>query len=148
MRAFCVLAMFVLPASVAGCDDEPTPARKDAATDGNTGPLTLDGGFDALPVVDADHAPACTVVAPTECPDAAPRYVDVQPIFTSRCVTCHWGEPGGPWPLSSYRHIADWSAVVRAHVQLCLMPPPESGMTMPDSERRLILDWMRCGLPE
>ena len=31
----------------------------------------------------------CTPIAPTECPDPAPHYPDVAPIFERRCASCH-----------------------------------------------------------
>jgi hypothetical protein len=107
------------------------------------GQQTLDGGAatDASAIV-------CTVSAPTACPDPPPHYRDVQPIFQSRCVDCHNGMIGGPWPLLQYSHVADWQDVVRAHLLACTMPPPDSGVPMTDEERRAILTWILCGYPE
>src|SRR5437868_1867863 len=51
---------------------------------------------------------ACSVPVPTTCPDPAPRYADVAPIFQQRCVTCHAGNPGGPWSLADYGPVSDW----------------------------------------
>jgi hypothetical protein len=98
-----------------------------------------DGGVDVA---------ACTVEAPTVCPDPPPRYADVAPLFQSRCVPCHYGAPGGPWPLLQYQHIADWSDIVRGMVLDCSMPPPDGGVTMTNGEREAILTWILCGLPE
>lgn len=91
---------------------------------------------------------ACTVEAPTVCPDPPPRYADVAPVFQARCVPCHYGAPGGPWPLLQYSHVADWYDTVRAFVLDCSMPPPDGGISMTDSEREAILTWILCGLPE
>jgi len=90
----------------------------------------------------------CTVTAPTSCPDPAPTYADVAPIFEQRCASCHSGEEGGPWPLKDYEHISDWQDVVRAEVLTCAMPPADSDVTIPDDERLRILTWIRCGLPK
>jgi len=36
----------------------------------------------------SDEPPsACDVPIPTSCPDPAPRYADVAPVFENRCVT-------------------------------------------------------------
>jgi hypothetical protein len=90
----------------------------------------------------------CTVQAPTVCPDPPPHWPDVSPIFQRRCVTCHNGMIGGPWPLMQYSHVADWYDVVRAMLLDCSMPPPDAGVEMPDEERVAILTWLRCGYPE
>lgn len=89
---------------------------------------------------------ACKVVAPTECPESAPRYADVAPILLSRCVICHYGAFNGPWPLSDYQHVADWRDFVRDDILNCSMPPLEGGVVMSNSERKRILEWIRCGL--
>ena len=89
----------------------------------------------------------CTVQAPTVCPDPAPHWADVAPIFQNRCVECHNGMVGGPWPLMQYQHVADWQDLVRAHVLSCTMPPPDAGVPMTDEERTAILTWILCGFP-
>lgn len=90
----------------------------------------------------------CTVMAPTACPDPAPTYADVVPIFEQRCASCHSGEAGQPWPLKDYQHISDWQDAVRGEVLTCAMPPADSGVAITDAERLLILTWIRCGLPK
>jgi hypothetical protein len=90
----------------------------------------------------------CTIQAPTVCPAPVPHWPDVQPIFERRCVLCHNGIPGGPWPLLQYSHVADWNDVVRAMLLDCSMPPPDAGVPMPDEERTAILTWILCGFPE
>jgi hypothetical protein len=93
-------------------------------------------------------APAqCNVPAPTACPDPKPRYADVMPIFERRCVMCHSGMKGGPWPLTSYSHVADWFDIIQAEVQACRMPPPEAEVPITVQERVQILSWIRCGYP-
>ena len=96
---------------------------------------------------DADDTEfVCNVVAPTECLEPAPRYADVAPILLSRCVICHYGAFNGPWPLSDYQHVADWRDFVRDEILNCSMPPLEGGVVMSNSERKRILEWIRCGL--
>lgn len=95
-----------------------------------------------------DAGPTCTVVAPETCTRPELRFADVQPTFQTHCVNCHYGQAGGPWPLSSYSDIADWSDVVRADLVTCSMPLADGGTNMTDAERLLILDWLRCGSPQ
>ena len=98
---------------------------------------------------DAGAAPfECTVEPPTSCPDPAPRFADVAPIFKQRCAGCHASNWSGPWPLDTYSHIADWGDVVRAHLLDCSMPPPEAGVPLPNEESVEILTWIRCGTPQ
>lgn len=94
-----------------------------------------------------DPTPSCSVPAPTSCPSPAPRYADVAPIFESRCVRCHAGEPGGPWSLADYGHVSDWQDTIRVSMRDCSMPPPDAGVPMTVEERVAILTWIRCGLP-
>lgn len=95
------------------------------------------------------QAPApCTVEAVTSCPDPAPRFADVEPIFKKRCSTCHVDNWSGPWPLDTYQHIADWADVIRDLVRTCTMPPPEAGMPLPNEEAETILTWIRCNTPK
>jgi hypothetical protein len=101
---------------------------------------------DASLTNDAAQA-ACNVTAPTACSTPAPRYGDVMPIFAARCTICHGQMEGGPWPLDNYEDIAHWADDVRATVVSCAMPPPDAGVPITDGERRLVLDWLRCGLP-
>ena len=96
---------------------------------------------------DVDANVECTVTAPTECPDPSPTYDDVEPILAERCVICHDGLQG-QWPLTTYTHVADWNAEVRAMVGSCTMPPPEEAIPMTDQEREAILTWLVCGFPE
>ncbi|HEX8699654.1 MAG TPA: hypothetical protein VF815_12500 [Myxococcaceae bacterium] len=116
-----------------------TPAPPQGEPDGGTGVP------DAGPGNDQPYT--CPVPAPTSCPDPAPRYADVEPIFERRCIVCHAGEPGGPWSLKGYGHVADWQDTIRPHVRECTMPPEDAGISMTLEERLAILTWIRCGLP-
>lgn len=90
----------------------------------------------------------CDVPAPTVCPDPPPRFADVAPLFQQRCVPCHFGAEGGPWPLITYRHVTDWYDFVRDDIRDCSMPPPDSGIPMTSDERQAVLTWLLCGFPE
>lgn len=98
---------------------------------------------------DAGDPPSteCRAERVTECPQPAPVFADVAPIFQQVCSTCH-SMPGGPWPLDNYSHITDWQDVIRDDLLTCAMPPPNQGVTLSDSDRQLILTWIRCGYPE
>lgn len=95
----------------------------------------------------APEPPECDVEAPTECPEPPPRYADVEPIFEQRCVVCHDSRPP-EWPLTSYRHVADWNDEIRAEMLRCTMPPFTSDVEMSTAERERILTWILCGYPE
>jgi hypothetical protein len=127
-------------------DAGPSPeARKsdaDAAAD-----ATSEASADAA-VPDAAARVVCNVQAPTACPEPAPRYADVAPVFTQRCVVCHSPMWTGPWPLDEYGHLADWQSDIRSHLLDCTMPPPDAGIPLPEEESLLILTWLRCGLPQ
>jgi hypothetical protein len=113
-----------------------------AACDKSPPVTNVDGG------VTDDAQYACTVQAPTTCPDPPPHYPDIQPIIQRACVPCHQGLPGGNWPLLQYSHVADWQDVIRAMVLDCSMPPPDAGVPISDEERVAILTWIRCGYLE
>ncbi len=90
----------------------------------------------------------CNPVAPTECPDPAPHYPDIAPIFASRCASCHTGTANAQWPLDQYEHVADWASFIHDELLQCTMPPADSGVDMTPDEREQILIWLRCGYPK
>lgn len=92
---------------------------------------------------------SCAVPAPTECPDPAPTFADVEPIFDAYCnsAPCHRpGNPDGNWPLETYEHIKSWQDAVRDELLNCTMPP-EEGPPLPPDERLLLMQWTRCNMP-
>lgn len=127
VRAISLLSLLV----AAACSEPPPSEPPDAGTP------------------DAGKVGLCELTAPTECPTPAPVYGDVSPIFERRCVWCHYGREGGPWPLTDYGHVADWKDDIRSDVLTCNMPPPDAdgGEVMTDEERLAILTWIRCGMP-
>jgi hypothetical protein len=133
--AIAVLVSF----AVAACDGSESDGDPPAADGG--GALGGDGGAPPEPQV-------CDVEAPTSCPDPPVRYADVEPIFQERCVICHVGARGGPWPLTTYKHVSDWEREVRGVMLRCAMPPPDAGVPMTTDEREQILTWLECGRPE
>src|SRR5262245_15303976 len=86
------------PAELAAMPSDVDPTE---SAPSDSGPDPSDASPDARPA-------SCSVTAPTSCPDPAPHYADVMPIFRDRCVICHSGAVDGPWALTDYEHIADW----------------------------------------
>jgi hypothetical protein len=74
-------------------------------------------------------------------------YADVEPVLAERCLSCHLGQQGGPWPLTTYSHVTSWRDEIRAALLTCAMPPPEEAPPLPQAESLLILTWIRCGMP-
>jgi hypothetical protein len=163
-----LLSVFALSVGCDGADSQadhdgsPGPLPQDSSTidggDASTVSPMLDSGRDALidaGALDRGDAAAdaevptdsCDVSAPTECPTPAPTYETVAPIFAQRCVICHAGNWNGPWPLNSYRHVADWKDDIRTNLLACTMPPLEARVPMTRAERLTILTWIRCNIP-
>lgn len=115
----------------------------DASLDGSAGPVDAGTTSDAavLPFV-------CNVPAPTSCPTPAPRYPEIAAIIKQRCASCHSPLWTGPWPLDTYRHVADWQDTIQSNMLDCSMPPPDAGVPITLAERVSILTWIRCGLPQ
>src|SRR4051794_2717430 len=97
LRVFALGYMTVATVSCGRANADEFPLQ-DAAT-----PL------DAFPAPDAFSTPdgatnTCTTPTVPLCPDPAPRFPDVAPIFEVRCASsgCHSGVTGGPWPLRQY----------------------------------------------
>jgi hypothetical protein len=145
-------------ASVEGAPgpDAQVAAPPEAIADADSLDASLDGAVSSASNSGADAgqlgadaalgSTACSVQWPTACPDPAPRYNDVVPIFNRRCVTCHSGW-AGPWPLTSYTHVVDWQDTIRTELIGCTMPPPDAGIPITNDERTKILTWLRCGYP-
>ena len=141
-----VVCLGLLGACTSDEDKQERPTPDSSTQDPTQDPdaaITSDAGADldsGAPVV------SCDVELPRACAEPAPTYAEVSPIFEARCVICHAGMAGGPWPLTSYGHVADWQDEIRSHVSRCTMPPPDSGVAISDDERDDILMWLRCGL--
>ncbi len=125
---------------------EDTDTDTSLATDTTPSPDAGDTGRPADSTPDTSPQ-ACDITAPTACPDPAPTFEVIEPIVDRTCVPCHFGAPEGPWPLDSYEHVTDWRDTIRSAMLDCSMPPPEEDIAMPDEERILILQWIRCGMP-
>lgn len=137
VRALAFASLYSL--ALVACDQDPGAGDNPGGSLDDGGADELDGGAGSV---------ACTVQPPTECPDPAPVYADVAPIFKQRCATCHISDWTGPWPLDTYSHIADWADTIRDMLVQCSMPPPEAGTPLPDEESEQILTWIKCKTPK
>lgn len=128
---------------------DPAPVPLDAEPEADPDPDPSDAGSNVTDAQTGSEGSvfSCSVKAPTACPNPAPRYADVLPIFQQRCTGCHSGVADGPWPLTEYEHIADWQDIIRGAMIDCSMPPPDAGVPMTNDERLAILTWIRCALP-
>jgi hypothetical protein len=159
MIGMCIIDRRLWVASAAACflgcasaDPNPPAAQHGdagaghaAALDASSGDARVDAGTAldaALPIPEG-----CPLTPPTSCPTPEPHYADVEPIFEERCFACHDGT-GEQWGLTSYEHVADWFSEIRAAMIACTMPPLDSGLTIPTSERLLIVQWIRCNYPK
>jgi hypothetical protein len=111
----------------------------------SSAPAPVDAGIshDAAPAL-GPRVPLCHLPAPTMCPDPAVHYADIVPIVQQRCLPCHDGR-STHWPLTDYRHVADWQDIIRSAMLNCTMPPGDAGIPMPTEERMTVLHWIRCG---
>ena len=108
----------------------------------DVGPSDAGAADAALPLPEG-----CPLTPPASCPSPEPHYADIEPILKDRCFTCHDGT-GEQWGLDNYEHVADWFAEIRAQMVACSMPPLDSGIPMPTSERMQIVQWIRCDYPK
>ena len=141
-RLLFSLALAVVGDAWGGCGsgaNSPAPQRRD---DGAA--ITSDAMADE-PAPDGGMLAACPELAPPVCPDPPARYADVQPIIEQRCVVCHYGAAGGPWPLNTYKDIADWWDVILDDLIRCTMPPPETPSGLTAEERQAFAVWLACG---
>ncbi|HEU4579656.1 MAG TPA: hypothetical protein VFS67_15465 [Polyangiaceae bacterium] len=84
-----------------------------------------------------------------DCPAELPSYAnEVAPLFAAHCNQCHNGQdPRGPWPLNDPIDIGDWALSIKADLEDCLMPPPDSKAPLSDADRQTLHTWLACGAP-
>lgn len=92
---------------------------------------------------------ACRTL-PAACPAVVPSYAtDIAPIFSVRCGSCHNpNDPSGPWPFDNHADVSGWRVDILRDIEDCSMPPPSSGMPLPEDERALLHAWLACGAPD
>jgi peroxiredoxin len=132
----------------------PAPTRRDLADALNE---LLDGRPVSRPAV---RPVGCRIGRAPARPGAAGDVTyanQISRLLQRRCVECHRpGEPG-PFPLTDYRDVADWSAMIREVVDDGRMPPwfadPRFGhfrndARLADDEKALLFSWIDDGCPE
>ncbi len=84
-------------------------------------------------------------------------YPQVASILHKRCAECHRPGQVAPFSLLTYVDAARWAETIREVVEQGRMPPwgvdPryghfENDMSLTAAEKRLLLDWVKCGAPE
>lgn len=143
-----LLALAFTTSGAAACGEVVPPWLQGDADASIADTAGADPGPDAAPDNAELPIPPCTVEAPTACPVPPPSYAEVSAIIEARCLGCHYGYVGGPWPLVTYDQIAAWREDLRSSILDCWMPPPEEHLPMTDAERSVILEWIRCDMPE
>jgi hypothetical protein len=150
-RTFLTAHWMLICSALAGCPDDDGDGARDSSIEQPTDATGRDGGIDGGPGQPSQAGLVpwdCKIVAPTACPEVAPKYVDVQPIFTKQCGVCHGQAWTGEWPLDNYSHISDWQDEIRSELSTCSMPPADGGVNVSLDDRMKILNWIRCGLPK
>ena len=84
-------------------------------------------------------------------------YDDVQPIFESRCVSCHSEKQIGPIPLTTFEEVQAYAQMIRYVIDIDYMPPfliSDSHHAL-NNDRRLslkeknkIISWIDSGINE
>jgi peroxiredoxin len=78
-------------------------------------------------------------------------------IIQQHCQECHRPGQIGPFPLLTYEHAANWSAMIREVVEEKRMPPwfadPHIGRfandrSLPAEDRKALLAWIDAGCPK
>ena len=81
----------------------------------------------------------------------------IAPLIQAHCINCHRPGEIGPFDLSSYEDVVNWSSTIREVVQDRRMPPwhAESGAStfsndrrLPEQDQRRLFDWIDNGMPE
>ncbi len=80
----------------------------------------------------------------------------IKGILERRCESCHRPGTAAPFPLQTYDDVASNASMIAEVVEQGRMPPwyasPRFGSftndrTMPEAERRILLDWAHAGAP-
>jgi mono/diheme cytochrome c family protein len=102
-------------------------------------------------------AGACSGNAPSmTAQTAAPLdyYRDTKPIFDARCVTCHQSGGIGPFPMTTFKEVEPYAALIKNAVSQRIMPPwpadrscaeYEHDLSLTDEEISKIATWVDQG---
>jgi peroxiredoxin len=81
---------------------------------------------------------------------------EISRLLARRCVSCHRAGDIAPFPLTDYREVAGWSAMIREVVSAGRMPPwfadPRHGRfrneaRLTPEEKSLLVNWIDDGCP-
>ena len=81
---------------------------------------------------------------------------EIAPLIQKHCVDCHRSGEIGPFALTTYEDVVNWSSTIREVVQDQRMPPwhadSDAGTfvndrRLPDVEKKLLFDWIDNGMP-
>lgn len=91
---------------------------------------------------------------PGDCPeDSSVAWVDVEPLFTEHCTSCHSTElEGADRRDAPVGYDYDTAAAARSHpnwtwAEITLGHMPPSG-ALADSDQELLREWLACGGPD
>ncbi|MDB5384858.1 MAG: Peroxiredoxin [Planctomycetaceae bacterium] len=82
---------------------------------------------------------------------------DIAPLIQKHCVVCHRAGEIGPFALTAYEDVVNWSATIREVVQEKRMPPwhakSDAGKFVNDrrlaeTDQKLLFDWIDNGMPQ
>ncbi|HEX3769550.1 MAG TPA: hypothetical protein VHV30_01740 [Polyangiaceae bacterium] len=148
LRGTLALAVTALQAACGGSPAAPAGGGSGASASSAAIAPASDAGTpgDAALAVENEILASCSVSAPASCPAPAPRYADVEAIFTETCVPCHAGTTASPqWPLDSYTRVNAWAPDIEAELLDCDMPPIDGGVPITAAQRTALLAWLGCG---
>ena len=81
---------------------------------------------------------------------------DIASIVQDHCIVCHRAGEFGPFAMSSYEDVVNWSATIREAVEQQRMPPWhadsdagafENDRRLTDAEKKRLFDWIDNGMP-
>jgi hypothetical protein len=143
MRATTTWVLCLLFSATFGCGDDGAP--DDAGTDAR------DAAADAGDASEEDAGAGPTADCDGE---HVPSFAEVE-IF-DKCVGCHGSGVTGPArnaaPISANFDDHDSAAAnaesAAQYVFIGFMPPPQTGISVSDAEKRQLYQWALCGTPE
>jgi thiol-disulfide isomerase/thioredoxin len=80
----------------------------------------------------------------------------IAPLVQKNCVGCHRDGEIGPFALSNYEDVVNWSATIREVVEERRMPPWHTDAPvgkfrndrrLSDADRKMLFDWIDNGMP-
>lgn len=103
-------------------------------------------------------APGCLItrVKSTSTPEAITYSSHIAKIIQDKCQSCHRPTQVGPFPLTSYKAVRGWSAMIHSVVTAERMPPWNAHSDfdgvfinerkLSGSEKKMLLSWIESGM--